>query len=72
LNDAESTARHPETMLYTNMCVGCLKAIGIKALFRTDLDISESVDPPEVDWFGDTPDDTADDFFNKILGARHD
>jgi hypothetical protein len=44
LNDAESTARHPETNEFLDTCMPCLKEIGISPVIREDLNPYEQFD----------------------------
>ena len=46
LNDAESTARHPDTNEFTDTCFTCLSDSGITPIIREDFTFTEESD----DW----------------------
>lgn len=45
LSDYESTARHQETNQFLDMCIKCIKEVGIPFIGRKDLD--PSLNPEE-------------------------
>ena len=70
LNDSESTAKHPETLEYLDMCMKCLKDTGITPLLNTTHNPEENVNEIEINWFGDNPEITYEEFCNTRDSAR--
>ena len=53
LNDSESTARHPDTNAFLDICFGCLKTIGITPVVREEFEPGEEIN--SEDWFEEQP-----------------